>query len=93
MGQHDAALAALPGAQHLSEHNSKALVHAGLRDREAMFGWLGKAYTAHDVHLLFLPADPKWDRYRADQRFADLLAVRVRSAAFEADALTAPPTD
>jgi Flp pilus assembly protein TadD len=50
-----------------------ALVHAGLGDAEAMFEWLDKAYAARDVHLVFLPADAKWDRYRGDPRFRNLL--------------------
>jgi serine/threonine protein kinase/Flp pilus assembly protein TadD len=32
-----------------------ALVHAGLGEREAVFDWLGRAYGAHDVHLIYLP--------------------------------------
>jgi len=52
---------------------SMALVHAGLGDRDAVFAWLDKAYTARDVHLIFLPVDSKWDAYRADPRFAALL--------------------
>ena len=51
-----------------------ALVHAGLGDRDATFQWLERAYAARDVHLIFLTADPKWDSYRADVRFIDLLA-------------------
>jgi Flp pilus assembly protein TadD len=51
-----------------------ALVHAGLGDRDAVFEWLDKAYTARDVHLVFLPVDPKWDPFRADPRFEALLA-------------------
>ena len=51
-----------------------ALVHAGLRDREAVFEWLEKAYTAHDVHLAFLTVDPKWDPYRADPRFTAIVS-------------------
>ena len=51
-----------------------ALVHAGLGEREAVFEWLEKAYAAHDVHLAFLPVDPKWDPYRADSRFGALVA-------------------
>jgi TolB-like protein/DNA-binding winged helix-turn-helix (wHTH) protein/Flp pilus assembly protein TadD len=51
-----------------------ALVHAGLGDADAAFEWLGRAHAARDVHLMFLTADVKWDRYRSDPRFADLLA-------------------
>ena len=51
-----------------------ALVHAGLGDADAAFEWLNRAYAARDVHLMFLTVDVKWDRYRTDPRFADLLA-------------------
>jgi len=51
-----------------------ALVHAGLGDRERVFEWLDKAYAARDVHLIYLPVDPKWDPYRGDPRFSALLA-------------------
>ncbi len=51
-----------------------ALVHAGLGNADAAFEWLDRAYTARDVHLMFLTVDVKWDRYRSDPRFGDLLA-------------------
>ena len=51
-----------------------ALVHAGLGEREAVFEWLDRAFDAHDVHLIYLPVDAKWDPYRVDPRFAALLA-------------------
>jgi TolB-like protein/Flp pilus assembly protein TadD len=50
-----------------------ALVHAGLGERDAVFDWLNRAFDAHDVHLIFLPVDPKWDPYRSDPRFEALL--------------------
>jgi tetratricopeptide (TPR) repeat protein len=53
---------------------AEALVHAGLGDREAVFESLDRAYAARDVHLIFLPVDPKWDEYRQDPRFVALLA-------------------
>jgi len=57
-----------------------ALVHAGLGEREAVFQWLNRAYDAHDVHLIFLPVDPKWAPYRADPRFeASSCAVHSRA--------------
>jgi tetratricopeptide (TPR) repeat protein len=51
-----------------------ALVHAGLREWDAAFEWLGHAYDVRDTHLIFLTVDPKWDPIRADPRFRDLLA-------------------
>jgi TolB-like protein/tetratricopeptide (TPR) repeat protein len=50
-----------------------ALVNAGLGEREAVFEWLNRAYAARDVHLIYLPVDPKWDAYRTDARFMALL--------------------
>jgi tetratricopeptide (TPR) repeat protein len=51
-----------------------ALVHAGLGERDAAFAWLDRAYTARDVHLIFLPVDAKWDEYRQDSRFTALIS-------------------
>jgi TolB-like protein/DNA-binding winged helix-turn-helix (wHTH) protein/tetratricopeptide (TPR) repeat protein len=51
-----------------------ATIHAALGNADAMFDWLNKAIEAQDVHLIFLPVDAKWDRYRGDPRFAALLA-------------------
>jgi TolB-like protein/DNA-binding winged helix-turn-helix (wHTH) protein/Flp pilus assembly protein TadD len=51
-----------------------ALVHAGLGERDAVFEWLNRAYDARDVHLIFLPVDPKWGPYRSDPRFTALVA-------------------
>ena len=50
-----------------------ALVHAGLGQRDLTFEWLGRAYAARDVHLTWLPQDAKWDPFRDDPRFRDLL--------------------
>jgi TolB-like protein/DNA-binding winged helix-turn-helix (wHTH) protein/Flp pilus assembly protein TadD len=52
---------------------SMALVLAGLGETDQMFAWLDRAYTARDVHLIYLPVDPKWDSYRDDSRFIELL--------------------
>ena len=51
-----------------------ALINAGLGQGNVAFDWLDKAYAARDVHLIFLPVDPKWDPYRADPRFEAFLA-------------------
>lgn len=50
-----------------------ALVHAGFNQRDAAFEWLARACEAHDVHLIFLPVDSKWDAFRSDARFLALL--------------------
>jgi len=38
-----------------------------------MMDWLERAYTVRDVHMVFLPADPKWDAWRDDLRFRELI--------------------
>ena len=50
-----------------------AVVHAGLGEHVAVFEWLNRAFDVHDVHLIYLPVDPKWDPYRLDPRFEALL--------------------
>ena len=50
-----------------------ALIHAGLDERDQAFEWLDRAVDVHDVHLIYLTVDPKWDPYRADPRFEALL--------------------
>jgi len=50
-----------------------ALVHAGLGEADASFEWLERALSAHDVHLVSLPVDPKWDPLRTDARFRAIL--------------------
>jgi tetratricopeptide (TPR) repeat protein len=50
-----------------------ALVHAGLDQRDSAFEWLNRAQEERDVHLVWLPEDPKWDDFRGDARFRELL--------------------
>ncbi len=50
-----------------------ALVHAGLGQPDLALEWLDRAFEAHDVHLMLLGVDPKWDGFRADSRFVALL--------------------
>ncbi len=52
-----------------------ALVHAGLEEFDSAFTWLERAYEARDVHLIFLPIDPKWDPLRGETRFTSLLRL------------------
>jgi len=50
-----------------------ALVHAGLGHRERALDWLQHAYNVRDVHLIWLPMDPKWDALRNEASFLRLL--------------------
>jgi len=72
-------LEAVARARYVPPYAS-ALVHAGLGEPDAAFEWLERAYDAHDVHLVFLLLDPKWDPLRADARFLSL----IESCAFSA---------
>jgi hypothetical protein len=50
-----------------------ALVYAGLGQDEKIRQFLNAAYHAHDVHLAFLTFDPKWNPFRSDPWFKDLI--------------------
>ena len=50
-----------------------AQVHLGLRHWDHALEWLDRACDVRDVHLVLLPADPKWDPVRGDDRFVALL--------------------
>jgi TolB-like protein/Flp pilus assembly protein TadD len=52
---------------------ASALVLLGLGEHERALEWLERAYDARDVHLIFLPVDPKWDALQKDARLRDLL--------------------
>ena len=50
-----------------------ALVYAGLGDKDSMFDWLEKAYDGRDIGLTFLKVEPRWDPFRSDPRFVNLM--------------------
>ena len=50
-----------------------AVVYAGLGDRERMFQYLDAAYREHSHWLVWLKRDPRWDEFRADPRFQNLV--------------------
>lgn len=50
-----------------------AAVHAALGQRERCFHWLARAFQQREALLHFLAVDPRFDRYRDDPRFQDLL--------------------
>ncbi|MEJ7578885.1 MAG: tetratricopeptide repeat protein, partial [Pyrinomonadaceae bacterium] len=65
-------LKSLSTQRYVPPHNI-AMVYNGLGERDEAFAWLEKAYEERDVRLTFLKVDPKWDSFRPDPRFADLL--------------------
>ena len=50
-----------------------AIIYVGLGEKEQAFEWLEKAYRDHSPWLIWLNADPRFDRLHSDPRFADLL--------------------
>jgi TolB-like protein/DNA-binding winged helix-turn-helix (wHTH) protein/Tfp pilus assembly protein PilF len=50
-----------------------AMIYAALGEKDHALDWLEKGYEARDVHMIFLKVDPKWDSFRSDSRFQDLL--------------------
>jgi DNA-binding winged helix-turn-helix (wHTH) protein/TolB-like protein len=51
----------------------KALVNAGLGDRDAAFHWLNAAYDDRSYQLIYLKVDPRLDALRDDPRYVTLL--------------------
>jgi serine/threonine protein kinase/Tfp pilus assembly protein PilF len=45
----------------------------GLGDREKALAWLERGFQEHDVRLIFLKVDPKWNNLRSEPRFQDLM--------------------
>jgi hypothetical protein len=64
-----------------------AAVHASLGQLEQCFQWLAEAFERRDPLLAYLAVDPRFDRYRDDPRFQDLL----RRIGFPAPLIAAPP--
>jgi DNA-binding winged helix-turn-helix (wHTH) protein/tetratricopeptide (TPR) repeat protein len=52
---------------------AQALIQAGLNHADAALDSLDHALETHDVHLAFLPVDPKWDFLRTEPRFINLV--------------------
>lgn len=52
---------------------AQALVYAGLGEHAQVLPALERALQVRDVHLAFLPVDPKWDPFREDARVRSLL--------------------
>lgn len=50
-----------------------ALIHHGLKETDKALDELDRALSVRDVHLIFLPVDPKWDSLRDNARFKKLI--------------------
>jgi serine/threonine protein kinase/tetratricopeptide (TPR) repeat protein len=50
-----------------------AIIHLGLGDRDAMFASLDQAYSDRSGFLVALKSEPKFDGYRNDPRFLELM--------------------
>jgi tetratricopeptide (TPR) repeat protein len=50
-----------------------ALIHVGLGHNERALDWLQHAYNVRDVHVIWLPMDPKLDPVRNEASFVRLL--------------------
>ncbi len=50
-----------------------AVLHAGLREKEAVFTWLEKAYEERSTWLALVNADSRFDPFHSDSRFQQLL--------------------
>ena len=53
--------------------SSIATAFVGLGDHEKALAWLERGFQEHDVRLIFLKVDPKWNNLRSDPRFQDLM--------------------
>jgi DNA-binding winged helix-turn-helix (wHTH) protein/Flp pilus assembly protein TadD len=51
-----------------------ALIHMGLGSTETALDWLLRAYEVHDVHLIFLTIDSKWNPLRNHTGFQNLIS-------------------
>jgi Flp pilus assembly protein TadD len=61
------------GRERYVPQYAMALVHAGLGESDAAIQSLERGLQARDVNLVFLAVDPKWDAFRTEPRFLDLL--------------------
>jgi TolB-like protein/Tfp pilus assembly protein PilF len=50
-----------------------AAIYAGLGDRERVFEYLDAAFLEHSHWLIWLKRDPRWDEFRGDGRFENLV--------------------
>ena len=49
------------------------ILYAGMDKTDEMFHYLERAFQEKPISLMFIQADPFWEKYRSDERYADLL--------------------
>jgi len=60
-------------SEYIAPYNL-AMIHAGLGDADQAFAWLDRADDERSGFLAFyLNTEARWDRFRADSRFGDLV--------------------
>jgi hypothetical protein len=77
-GQRDEALRILGRLEELGRERyvspvHRAYVYAGLGETDEMMDCLEKGYQERNPYIVFLQADPVFDRVRSNQRFQSLL--------------------
>jgi hypothetical protein len=77
-GRSEGAKAALAELKQIANHRfvtayGVALVYAGLGEIDAAFTWLDRAFAERSHWLMWLRLDPRFDGFRADPRFVELL--------------------
>lgn len=60
------------GQQYISPYFI-AMIHAGMGENPKALDWLEKAVDEHDVWLIWLGREPRWDPLRQERRFRDIL--------------------
>ena len=50
-----------------------AFIHAGLGEKEEALAWLEKGYEERAFQMQFLKVEPRWNAFRNDPRFTDLM--------------------
>lgn len=85
-GKRDRAAEALDQIEQMSQRRYiagywRALLHCGLGEDDLALYWLDKAFQEHDVWLVWLLVEPRFDRLRRTARFEQLLREMALSQA------------
>ena len=56
-----------------------AMVYASMKEHEAAFLWLDNAFAARSTFMVSLTSEPKWEPFRSDPRFEQLVQRMLNS--------------